>query len=220
MRPNNGVTRQRQTAREGGTQSHGAHRARRVAKDVAQASNHIPHPPHGAPPGARRRRRRGQEAPRARQGAGRAGVRQRRSRRHRGQPPRDPRRDPLPAQPDPGRERPARPAREQEAAQGRARPLARHGQGQLLRAHHARGRDDGRPHPARQVRPRGPGLGAGRRTLPGVRIVDAGRCTTKRHSGGATGRFGGCRSCAARRRHAVVGVVRSAISSRGSLRRA
>jgi hypothetical protein len=42
-------------------------------------------------------------------------------------------------------------------------------------------------------------------------IVDAGRCAAKRHSGRATGRFGACRSCAARHAQAVVGVVESAI---------
>ncbi len=42
-------------------------------------------------------------------------------------------------------------------------------------------------------------------------IVDAGRRTTKGNSGGATGRFVGCRSGAARHVQAVVGVVGSAI---------
>jgi hypothetical protein len=54
-------------------------------------------------------------------------------------------------------------------------------------------------------------VGRATRTAACLRIVDAGRCTPKRDSGRATGRFGGCRSCAARRRQAVVGGVRPAI---------
>jgi hypothetical protein len=44
-----------------------------------------------------------------------------------------------------------------------------------------------------------------------IRTVDAGRCTPKRHSGSATGRFGGCRTGAAGRFQPVAGVVESII---------
>ena len=44
-----------------------------------------------------------------------------------------------------------------------------------------------------------------------LRIVDAGRCTSKGNSASGTGRFDGCRSGAARRRREVVVTIRSAI---------
>src|SRR5215212_2626992 len=45
-----------------------------------------------------------------------------------------------------------------------------------------------------------------------IRTVDARRCTSKGHSGGATGPFGGYRSGAAGRLRAVVGLAAAVIS--------
>src|ERR671916_3153629 len=54
------------------------------------------------------------------------------------------------------------------------------------------------------------------RVLAWARTVDAGRRTCDRHSGGATGRSSGWRSCAAGRARAGAGVVESVISARAA----